>query len=103
MKFSEATFGNYYSVTWKNMDDYKSIIIKLQRDSNFKNHYITADHKSYCFSDCCNGNVDKDEYFTLTPATLEEIAWLDACIVAGKFVPKPEYLPPKINDNYDVF
>ena len=33
-----------------------------------------------------HNNHDQDQ----RPATAEEIAWLDACIEAGKFVKKPE-------------
>lgn len=91
MKFEDLVKDQYYV----RMDGGKrSYVLKHRSYTNdLYANYMSLTASSY------NTGGDFRSTYDFLPATAEEIAWLDACIAANRWVPKP--IDPTLK-NYSV-
>lgn len=95
MTVEELIKGNYYDISWGR----GHIVVKHVNGRSEHDRFLCADNKQYQVSSYCTGLPSE---YIVRDATPEEIIHLDACIVAGKWVPKPEFITPQINDSYEI-
>jgi hypothetical protein len=115
MTFFDMVYGNYYY--YKNDESTIAYILKFNEIQPYKNYnslYVlaAASIKGYdTFMDKEEGGSDRfldigpKKNYTLRPATIKEIMWLDECIKEQKWINyNPSKLPEnQINNNYEIY